>query len=127
MEVVSSTMATGNQDKSLAAEQTTLSILAKECWNAFDQISDLIENSWNVFARISSLASSQLTPDTTFTPADFNDEYEQFRVWTKNLGVFATDQASLDYRLREAEHVKGNLVSLLRRLLSHLRGCELPD
>ncbi|KAF7504453.1 hypothetical protein GJ744_002190 [Endocarpon pusillum] len=125
MEVASSTMATGKQEKSLAGEQTTLSLLAKECWNAFDEISDLIENSWNAFARISLLASSQLTPGSTFTPADFNDEYEQFRVWTKNLGVLATDQASLDYRLREAEHVKGNLASLLRRLLSHLRGCRL--
>jgi hypothetical protein len=118
-------MSTANQDKSTTVEQTKLSTLAKECWDAFDEISDLTEESWDAHVRISSLSNNQLSPNSAFTEADFDDEYEQFRVWAKNLGVFATDQASLDYRLREAGSVKGNLVNLLLRLLTHLQQCEL--
>lgn len=55
------------------------------------------------------------------TLSDLCDEFEQFRIWARNIGVFASDNASLDYRLREASEVKDGVVALLRSLLTHLR------
>ncbi|KAI9726149.1 MAG: hypothetical protein M1828_001822 [Chrysothrix sp. TS-e1954] len=36
-----------------------------------------------------------------FVRADLESNFEQFRVWSRNTGAFAADEASLDYRLRD--------------------------
>lgn len=57
--------------------------------------------------------------------SDIFDEYEQFNVWTKNLGVFASDNSSLDFRLREASEARDGVISLLRGLEENLRECNV--
>ena len=55
---------------------------------------------------------------------DLEDEFEKFRVWARNIGVFANYKASLDYRLREAESVKIMILKLLRGLAKDLDHCK---
>lgn len=50
------------------------------------------------------------------TLSDVRDDFEQFRVWAKHLGVFATDNSSLDYRLRDAAEIRRGIASLLRTI-----------
>ncbi|KGO70065.1 hypothetical protein PEX1_068390 [Penicillium expansum] len=53
------------------------------------------------------------------------DELGQLRVWAGNIGAHQTGQSSLDYRLRDASHLKDETVKLLQRLLRLLR--DLAD
>lgn len=48
------------------------------------------------------------------------DQYGRFNIWAGNIGVFADDHASLDYRLREsakADHFMKELLDGLQLLL----------
>lgn len=67
---------------------------------------------------------SRRTPNLTLS--DLRDGFEQFRVWTKNIGVFATDNLSLDFRLKDAPDVKDGIVSLLHSMLLDLEECTFP-
>ncbi|KAJ5490350.1 hypothetical protein N7453_011175 [Penicillium expansum] len=53
------------------------------------------------------------------------DELGRLRVWAGNIGSHQTGQSSLDYRLRDASHLKDETVKLLQRLLRLLR--DLAD
>ncbi|KGO59450.1 hypothetical protein PEX2_074300 [Penicillium expansum] len=53
------------------------------------------------------------------------DELGRLRVWAGNIGAHQTGQSSLDYRLRDASHLKDETVKLLQRLLRLLR--DLAD
>lgn len=44
--------------------------------------------------------------------------------WASNLGVFAADHASLDYRLRDSQAVQSLMVDQLRMLETYLEECE---
>jgi hypothetical protein len=70
----------------------------------------------NVRERIALLFRQPPGQNPILTLSDVRDDFEQFRVWTKNLGVFSTDNSSLDYRLREATEVRNGIASLLRSL-----------
>lgn len=71
--------------------------------------------------RIPTLFQQPSADKPILTLSDLCDEFEQFRIWARNIGVFASDNASLDYRLREAFEVKDGVVALLQSLLTHLR------
>lgn len=49
------------------------------------------------------------------------DERGRLRIWAGNIGAHQTGQSSLDYRLRDASHLKNETVKLLHRLLRLLR------
>ncbi|KAJ5589278.1 hypothetical protein N7537_011956 [Penicillium hordei] len=53
------------------------------------------------------------------------DELGRLRIWAGNIGAHLTGQSSLDYRLRDASHLKNETVKLLQRLLRLLR--DLAD
>ncbi|KAJ5186375.1 hypothetical protein N7449_011139 [Penicillium cf. viridicatum] len=53
------------------------------------------------------------------------DERGRLRIWAGNIGAHQTGQSSLDYRLRDASHLKNETVKLLQRLLRLLR--DLAD
>lgn len=53
------------------------------------------------------------------------DEFGRLRIWAGNIGAHQTGQSSLDYRLRDASHLKNETVKLLQRLLRVLR--DLAD
>ncbi|PLN76050.1 hypothetical protein BDW42DRAFT_199140 [Aspergillus taichungensis] len=46
----------------------------------------------------------------------WEDELGRFKVWCSNIGAHQTNHSSLDYRLRDASHIKQQLLRLLRRL-----------
>ena len=73
-----------------------------------------------VVQRLPTLFAQQCGQRPILTLKDIQDEYEQFRMWTRNIGVFAPDNGSLDYRLRDATEVREGLHALLRSLASHL-------
>ena len=44
------------------------------------------------------------------------DELGRLRVWAANIGAHQIGQSSLDYRLRDASHIKDQIIRLLERL-----------
>jgi hypothetical protein len=44
------------------------------------------------------------------------DELGRLRIWAANIGAHQTGQSSLDYRLRDASHIKDQIIRLLERL-----------
>ena len=44
------------------------------------------------------------------------DEYGRFNVWAGNIGAGAAGRVSMDYRLREASHIKEQVIKLLQYL-----------
>ena len=51
----------------------------------------------------------------------WEDELGRFRMWAANIGAHKTGQASLDFRLRDASHVREQIIKLLQGLLRRLR------
>ncbi|KAJ6178157.1 hypothetical protein N7519_008618 [Penicillium mononematosum] len=46
---------------------------------------------------------------------EWTDELGRLRVWAANIGAHQTRQSSLDYRLRDASHIKSQIVRLLEQ------------
>jgi hypothetical protein len=44
------------------------------------------------------------------------DEQSRFKVWSGNIGAHKTGMSSLDYRLRDASHIKSQVINLLKDL-----------
>ncbi|KAK2761691.1 hypothetical protein FQN54_001519 [Arachnomyces sp. PD_36] len=66
-------------------------------------------------------------------PEDVKDEFGRFRIWSGNIGAHKVGRSSLDYRLRDASHIRKRVVSLLHDLNEILeeisaiiRGEKLP-
>ncbi|KAJ5153674.1 uncharacterized protein N7500_009113 [Penicillium coprophilum] len=51
----------------------------------------------------------------------WSDELGRLRIWAGNIGAHQTGQSSLDYRLRDASHLKNETVKILQRMLRVLR------
>ncbi|KAK3303045.1 uncharacterized protein B0T15DRAFT_538931 [Chaetomium strumarium] len=45
------------------------------------------------------------------------DERSRFKVWAGNIGAHRTGMSSLDYRLRDASHIKSQVLDLVRDLI----------
>lgn len=54
----------------------------------------------------------------------WEDELGRLRVWTANIGAHQTGQSSLDYRLRDASHIRLHIVKLLGELNKTLKDVE---
>lgn len=50
------------------------------------------------------------------------DELGRFRVWLANVGAHRSGRVSLDYRLREASHMRQSVLELLDDLEENLSG-----
>jgi hypothetical protein len=101
--------------------------LANQCLEAFEAVvkiccPGLVDEALS--ARIEILFKQPEEQGPILTLADLEDDYEQFRVWARNLGVFATDHASLDFRLREASDVREGIASLLTSLKSDINSSK---
>lgn len=46
----------------------------------------------------------------------WTDELGRLRIWAANIGAHQTGQSSLDYRLRDASHIKDQIIRLLKSL-----------
>ncbi|KAL2865871.1 uncharacterized protein BJX67DRAFT_382554 [Aspergillus lucknowensis] len=54
----------------------------------------------------------------------WKDELGRLRLWAGNIGAHQTGQSSLDYRLRDASHIKGQTIKILeaiKKLLAELQ------
>lgn len=61
---------------------------------------------------------------TTIQNHDIEESFEQYQLWAGNLGALhdPEDPRSLDYRLRDAVHVKHRILELLEELLNLFQG-----
>ncbi|KAJ5782233.1 hypothetical protein N7457_004007 [Penicillium paradoxum] len=80
---------------------TTISSIIQTC---LKQLDDVI-----VSAELEEY-QSDILPDL------WTDELGRLRVWTANIGAHQTGQSSLDYRLRDASHLKDQTLRVLGRL-----------
>jgi hypothetical protein len=93
---------------------------AERCRASFVDILTTVSRDEAVLRRIPLLLKQPLKSRPILTILDLRDEFEQFRLWADNIGVFAADHGSLDYRLREAFDVRHGLVSFLQSLYEDL-------
>ena len=93
---------------------------AELCHAGFVNIIAAVQRDKTVIERIPSLFVQTPGEKPILTAFDLRDEFDQFRIWAENIGVFASDHESLDYRLREASDVKEGIVSLLQSLRTDL-------
>ncbi|OOQ90846.1 hypothetical protein PEBR_02856 [Penicillium brasilianum] len=77
-------------------------------------VSELLQS---CLAQLTSLISSTLSEHTEeVTLQEWSDELGRLRVWAANIGAHHTRQSSLDYRLRDASHIKNQVLRLLERV-----------
>jgi hypothetical protein len=63
------------------------------------------------------IAASDLLPRKQDVPRElWEDERGRLRVWASIIGAHQTGQFSLDYRLRDASHIRDQTVRLLKSL-----------
>ena len=100
-----------------------ISDLAASCRASFRELiqRDSKQAKASIHQRLPLLFHQRRGQKPVLTLSDLRDDFEQFRVWAKNLGVFATDNSSLDYRLREAGEVRSGIISLLGSMQTDLR------
>ncbi|CAI7586725.1 unnamed protein product [Penicillium viridicatum] len=74
---------------------------------------------------LSLINSGALADHTEEVPLqEWTDELGRLRVWAANIGAHQTRQSSLEYRLRDASHIKSQIVRLLelfQELLTDLK------
>ncbi|KAK3368852.1 hypothetical protein B0T24DRAFT_721905 [Lasiosphaeria ovina] len=63
----------------------------------------------------------QVTQSQTFSLATVMDQLARSKIWAGNIGVHRKGRSSLDYRLREASHIRDQVVRLLGDLLDALQ------
>ncbi|KAL3484152.1 hypothetical protein BJX62DRAFT_244211 [Aspergillus germanicus] len=82
-------------------------------------ISDIVRSS---LTKLTDLAASEaLAQVTGRVPIHkWADELGRLRVWAANIGVHQNGQSSLDYRLRDASHIRHQTIEVLRGLESLL-------
>ncbi|KIW90852.1 uncharacterized protein Z519_08635 [Cladophialophora bantiana CBS 173.52] len=69
---------------------------AEPCRRGFGQILVAVYTDEAVAGRMPLLFKQPPETKPILTIADLRDEFEQFRMWASNIGVFASDHASLD-------------------------------
>lgn len=92
-------------------EDTSISSVAHRCERTFDKC---LHNTPQGFTD----------KDKAELLAGLDDQSARFNIWASNLGVFAADHASLDYRLRDSQTVQSLMVDQLRMLETYLEECE---
>ena len=71
-----------------------------------------------------SLRSSDVQCSDQIEEGEVQDEFGRLRVWAGNMCAYKTGEPSLDNRLRDAVHVRHQVVSLLEDLYNNLREGE---
>jgi hypothetical protein len=57
-------------------------------------------------------------------PQSVNDEFDRFKIWAGNIAAHRKGRRSLEYRLRDAAHLKDECHNLLKALQSSLADGE---
>jgi hypothetical protein len=69
--------------------------------------------------------SNNEADDTFHDVIRIEDQFARFKMWAGNIGAFAEDHASLDYRLRDSEETKQFMLVFLRSLSDFITRGEL--
>ncbi|KAJ5668908.1 hypothetical protein N7462_009978 [Penicillium macrosclerotiorum] len=78
-------------------------------------ISELLHSCLAQFNRLVSTPELfSLSPEVSLQ--DWKDELGRLRVWAANIGAHQNLQSSLDYRLRDATHIKDQILRLLEQV-----------
>ena len=103
-------------------QEHCIRVEAETCRDVFSAVLSAGSSDTTVISRLPQLFSqSPQNDEPIFTLADLNDDFDQFLLWAGNIGVFAADHDSLDYRLREAIEVRDSIAALLYNLSTSLR------
>jgi hypothetical protein len=85
------------------------------CFGMATSISSLLIECLGLFNAL--VARSDLNAHDAEVPRSlWDDELGRLRVWAANIGAHQMGQSSLDYRLRDASHIKDQIIRLLERL-----------
>lgn len=68
---------------------------------------------------IGTYAAAQLHIRQKLSPGALNDSLGRFRLWVGNLGAHRQGRSSIDYKLREASHIRTRVIKLLQRMESY--------
>lgn len=68
-----------------------------------------------------SMAKAELHVKCKLPPGLINDELGRFSIWSGNVGAHRRGKGSLDYKLREASHIRDRVIELLQNLTSILQ------
>jgi hypothetical protein len=68
-----------------------------------------------------SFAKADTATKHKVAPFNVNDEIGKFRLWCGNIAAHRRGRSSLDYKLREASHIRDRVLDLLRNLESIIR------
>ena len=84
------------------------------------EISDSITACLDIFNEfIEDIRLSELGAEGLVLGA-WEDELGRLRIWAADIGAHQTSQSSLDFRLRDASHIRVQIAKLLQRLLRKL-------
>ncbi|KAJ5885706.1 hypothetical protein N7504_011542 [Penicillium tannophilum] len=81
----------------------------------------------NCLKELADVASSRVQRyESEVSQTRWLDELGRLRIWAGNTGALQRDQLSLDYRLRDASHLKNEISRILQRVLQVVRSlCDL--
>jgi uncharacterized C2H2 Zn-finger protein len=78
-----------------------------------------IQNCLHGFQDVqSTLTASEPYRRSKIPPGTVQDAFGRFRLWVGNIGAHRRGRASLDYKLREASHIRSRVIELLQSLTS---------
>jgi hypothetical protein len=61
-------------------------------------------------------SSEDETKKSMFPTETWREDLGRFRIWASNIGAHQRGQSSLDYRLRDASHIRNQILNLLKDL-----------
>ncbi|KAH7066386.1 hypothetical protein BKA63DRAFT_160945 [Paraphoma chrysanthemicola] len=67
------------------------------------------------------IGSNNEAEDSSHDVIRIEDQFARFKMWAGNIGVFAEDHASLDYRLRDSEETRQCMLSFLHSLAGFIQ------
>ncbi|KAH7092281.1 hypothetical protein FB567DRAFT_435123, partial [Paraphoma chrysanthemicola] len=89
-------------------DQASIATHVRDCLNSFHE-------ACNSLIKASPAIRSKVLPGT------IQESLGRFRLWVGNIGAHRRGRSSLDYKLREASHIRDRVLELLRNLKSVLQ------
>lgn len=91
-----------------SAPKMRISDRVRDCLEFFRKLKDILDSSEDAKAK---------TPNADLI---LSDELGRFSIWSSNIGAHRLGESSLDYRLRDASHLKSHVLLLPKSLIDSL-------
>ena len=92
---------------------TLISAAVKRCLRSFDRI-----------LRLAKRQPREESDELGLNLKAWEDEQGRFRMWTANIGAHQSGQSSLDYRLKDASHLRLQVLGLLQDLQERIEEAQ---